>query len=338
MNPFNRFSDVRRDEMAEVVARNTGVDRRQVLPFVDFSEMLAELFLLFQKPSVGLLTAGTTLPEIAQAAHKADIEMSEQLGTSPFTGDVDAVLRGVTSTSDIIYVANPNRVTGTHFSDGELEEMAAAVPDGLVIVDEHFGDYFGPSAVALTRQYANLVVLRSITASTTQPASETGYLLAHPLVADRIGEACPGRSFSVPDRKTVRACLANNDGREHHLVEVQDEALRIAQELNRIGVQSRICPTNFVLIRVAEPALVGNALATAQVPIANLDGYPQLRHYLRYEVRSRLRNDRMLNTFRAMPVETLKIPRLDARKARLLQGSAKRMAEKGSPEKTVTSA
>jgi histidinol-phosphate aminotransferase len=322
MNLFNRLRDVRRDEMADVIARETGVERRQVLPFADFTDTLTDLFYHFQQPSVGLISAGTTTPEIAQAAHRADLEMAEQLGTSPFTGEVEAVLRGVTSTSDIIYVANPNRVTGAHFSEGELAELAEAVPKGLVIVDEHFRDYFGPTVVGLTEKYSHLVVLRSLTAATARDYSDAGYLLAHPLMIDRIAESAPGHSFSQSDRKAVGVSLADKKVTETHLDEIRDEALRIAQELNLLGVQSRLCPTNFVLIRVASPAKVGNLLAAARVPIVNLDGYPQLKNYLRYDLRSRSLNDRLLDTLKGMPVEHLKMPRRDRRKIKLVRGAA----------------
>jgi len=312
------------EEIAAAIGRETGLNPDQVLPFVDSRDLLAELLHLAYQPTVRLITAGTVTPDIAQAADKAEVDLFEALGVSPFSGDVDAVLRAVTSTADVIYIANPSRVTGSHFSTSELAEMVAAVPDGLVIVDEQFVDFFGVSAVELTQQNLNLVILRSFTAPFSIASSDAGYLVANPWLLDVIRKSCQGRPFSLIQRRLAERTLTSHEERERRLIEVRDESLRFVQELNRIGVQGRLCATNFLLLRVADPTVVGNALATAGVKVTNLDGYPQMKNYLAYEVQSPLTNDRALDALRALPAESLRMRGLDLRRVKLGQGVARR--------------
>jgi len=323
MNRSDSLTSVPQDDVANVIARETGLNADQILPFVDCGDLLAELLHIAYQPTVRMIAAGTVTPDIAQAAHRAEMELTEALGTSPFSGDVVAVLNAIASPADVIYVANPNRVTGAHFSTSELAEMTAAVPDGLVVVDEHFVDFFGISATELTAKHLNLVILRSFTASFSINSSDAGYLVANPWLVEVIRKSCQGKPFSRTQHRLAERTLTSHEARESRLTEVRNESLRIVQELNTIGVQGRICATNFVLLRVADPTAVGNALATAGVTVSNLDGYPQLKNYLSYQVQSQISNDRMLNALRALPTDRLRLRGLDLRKIRLGQGVAR---------------
>lgn len=317
MNRIDSLTGAPRDDVAGLIARTTGLKTDRILSFVDCGEFLADILHLAYQPAVRLITAGIVSPDIAQAAHRAEIELVEALGTSPFSGDIDAVLREVTSPADVIYVANPNRVTGSHFAVRELAELVAAAPDGLVIVDEHFVDFFGVSALELTEEHLNLVILRWFTASFSIDSSDAGYAAANPWLLDVIRKSCEGKPFSFNQRRLAERTMASEKARETRLSEVRDESLRLVQELNRLGVQGRICATNFVLMRVADPTAVGNALTSSGLKVRNLDGYPQLKNYLSYQIQSPISNDRMLSALRAVPADQLRMRGLDMRKVTL---------------------
>lgn len=74
-----------------------------------------------------------------------------------------------------------------------------------------------------------------------------------------------------------------------------------------MGVQTRLTATDFMLLRVADPRRVGNALARHKVSIDNLDGYRELNNFLRYRVQSPLTNDKLIDAFKAMPEDDYKL-------------------------------
>lgn len=321
MNSLAGLANVHLDDLTSLVARKNRVNKSMVMPYVDYTELLAEVFSLGCQPGQNLVSAGVALPQVAQAADRAGLQVTEQLGVSPFAADLDATLSGVGSTSDVIIVANPNRVTGAHLSIKELEEMARSVPDGLLIVDEYYNDFFGVSAASLLDKYTNLIILRSFTAAFSIISAEAGYVLGNSTTIATLRDAFEGKPFSLTVRKTILATLTADEAVRNRLKEVHDESLRLSTELGRIGIQSRICATDFILLRVADPAAAGNHLAAEKVYVENLDGYPQLGNYLRYQVQSPLTNERMLSAFRAMPATFWKMKKSDLRRTRMGQGT-----------------
>jgi hypothetical protein len=53
------------------------------------------------------------------------------------------------------------------------------------------------------------------------------------------------------------------------------------------------------------------------VQVENLDGYPELKNYIRYEIQSELSNDFMINAFQRMPEEYYRMDNLDRRLIKL---------------------
>ncbi|MEA3297266.1 MAG: aminotransferase class I/II-fold pyridoxal phosphate-dependent enzyme [candidate division Zixibacteria bacterium] len=321
MTSHTTFGDAQLDELSAMVTRKVTTNKSGIYPFVDFRELMTELLCMFYSPGSHLISAGHFSPEVAQAADRAEIELVEQLGTSPFTGDLDSALSRVSSPGDIIYVANPNRMTGSNFSLSDLEAMARAVPNGVLIIDEYYYDYFGISGLPLLDILTNVVILRSFTASFSIGSSDAGYAIATPEIVDNIRQSCGCKKISLTVRKTIMAAMGNSEAMANRLQEVHDESLRITTALTRLGVQCRICATDFILIRVADHKCVGNYLASVRIPIENLDGYPQLKNYIRYQIQSYLSNDRLIKAFQEIPGEYLRMKLSDKRAVRLRKGS-----------------
>ena len=303
------------DGLTARVASEITADKAMIVPYADFTDFLADLLSLCYHPVSRLISAGQVEPEVEQAADRAEASLVEQMGVSPFAGDIESVLAEVTSPHDVIYVANPSRITGANFSVAELEAMARAVPRGMLIVDEYYFDYYGISALPLLEILTNVVILRSFTASFSINSADAGYAVSNPSTIERLKHAHQGKRISLTIQKTMLATLTNADAMSNRLREVHDESLRLATALNKLGVQCRICATDFLLIRVADPKSTGNHLASFNMPIDNLDGYPQMKNYIRYRIQSYNSNDRLIKAFSRMPEEYYRMTKSDLRAA-----------------------
>ena len=309
------------DGLTARVARKVMADKAMIVPFADFTDFLTDLLGLYYHPVARLIGAGQVEPEVAQAADRAEITLTEQLGVSPFAGDLESVLASVVSPHDVIYVANPNRITGANFSVADLEAMARAVPKGMLIVDEYYFDYWGISALPLLDVLSNVVVLRSFTASFSINSSDAGFAVSNPSTIERLKHAHQGKRISLTIQKTMLATLTNAEAMSNRLQEVHDESLRLATSLNKLGVQCRICATDFLLIRVADPKSAGNHLAAFNIPIENLDGYPQMKNYIRYRIQSYNSNDKLINAFGKMPEGYYRMRKSDPRATTVRRGA-----------------
>ena len=96
--------------------------------------------------------------------------------------DLEAMLREVTSATQILIVCNPNNPTATHIEAGRIAEFCAEVPDHVtVIVDEAYIEFQqndDPDAtVDLLPRFPNLVLLRTFSKCYGLAGLRVGYAL-----------------------------------------------------------------------------------------------------------------------------------------------------------------
>ena len=328
------IAEVNTDQVQDIVtklAQTLMIPRNMILPFVEFDKFMPELFKQADHSHSNLLAAGHISPDVAIAADRAGLKFDERLGVSPFASDVDALLREPISAHDILYVANPNRITGANFSLADLELLAQAVPSGALIVDEYYYDYYGISAIPLFEMYSNVVVLRSFTASYGIGSDDSGFVIASKERTTHLREICGDPTISSTQLRVLQTALENSSMLTQRLSDLHNESLRIASALSTLGIQCRLSATDFLMFRVGDTKNVGNALARARVPIENFEGYPLLDHYMRYRLQSPLSNDRFVDSFAKMPPEYYRLALPDRRPVTL-----RRPADKRTPVETNT--
>jgi histidinol-phosphate/aromatic aminotransferase/cobyric acid decarboxylase-like protein len=300
------MSQIREDAMpsaihpvTQLIAFKTGLPESMVGLFSDFETLLVEL-ISGSSPSTGrIVTAGHVTPEVQLAIHKADKTLAEIVGVSPFTADVDTVLAAISDRTETVFVSNPNRIAGTSWSLSDLEQIALAIPNGLLIVDEYYHDYHGISADPLLTRYANVVVLRSPAVALGVPGA-FGYLMASPHRVDQLTETRAVGKPAEADLTILTECLYNTERLLERFRGMHDEALRMIGELSQMGFLCRLTPFDQLLIRVADPTAAGNDLAGHKVVVENLDGYPGLNNQIRVKVQSPSTNDHTLESFRKL--------------------------------------
>lgn len=311
MISLNAFERVRSTDLTAIVARSVMARKSMVMPYADFTDMVCELLMLFASPEARLVAAGPVPAQVAQAADRAAMELIEQSGHSPFVGDASAVIAGLNSKHDVVYVGNPNRITGASFSLSQIEQLADAVPNGLLILDEYYYDYYGITGYPLVDMSRNVVILRSFTAAYPRRNTEAGYLITSPNLLGEIQRSCDGRGLSQADRRFIVDSMINHEETTGRLYQLHQESLRLSTRLTRMGAQCRICASDFLLMRVAEPTAILEALAPYKLPLQGLAMYPRLRKYLRYEVQDRAINDNLLQAISSLPKELLQAEGVD---------------------------
>jgi histidinol-phosphate/aromatic aminotransferase/cobyric acid decarboxylase-like protein len=326
------------DRLIKRVAQSADVTVSQVLLFGDFTDAVTELVQYLDPPHRKVLVVGHAEPNLAIAVDRAGSQLVEIQPDSPFTADFETILNEISGGAETVCVANPNPITGIQFSFSELRRMAAAVSDGTLIVDERYFEFLGITAMPLLRECSNLVVIRSFSPESPHNA-EAGFIVAPAVRIDHLGGSYRWRNMSASLRERATSALSNQTTRTERMKTVQEELRRMCGTLSRLGVQFRFSPTDFLLLRVAQPTQVGNWMAAAGTPIDNLDGYPGLRQYVRYFVRNRVANDRFLDAFQRMPSEYYRMPDRGIRSAVLRRrGERPKTVSIGEAPELVTSA
>lgn len=83
----------------------------------------------------------------------------------------------------ILYLDSPNNPTGFQFSKTQLESLIKKF-NGLVIIDEAYGEFGDSSTVSLTRKYTNLIVVKTFSKAFGLAGLRLGYFVANKKIVE----------------------------------------------------------------------------------------------------------------------------------------------------------
>ena len=164
--------------------------------------------------------------------------------------DVDRLIDAAQRESARVIVLNsPNNPTGSVLPEGAVERILSHT-GALVVCDEAYQDFGGPSAIHLLAQSSRLVVLRTFSKAMGLAGLRFGLALAHPAVAREIAKGKLPYNVNLMTLGAARTALDHAPvlaARTREIVETRDRFLARLQNIPGITVYPTAA--NFVLIR-----------------------------------------------------------------------------------------
>ncbi len=169
--------------------------------------------------------------------------------------DLDAMAEAVTPCTKAILICTPNNPTGAVVQHRDLEVFLARIPSHIVVVvDEAYVEFIGDAGaadgLALYREHANVVVLRTFSKAYGLAALRVGFAIAHAPIADLLRRV--GMPFAVSSLAQVAAIESLRAETElaTRVQEILDERKRMLTELVRQGHPVTASHGNFVWLRL----------------------------------------------------------------------------------------
>ncbi|MEX2620520.1 MAG: Rv2231c family pyridoxal phosphate-dependent protein CobC [Egibacteraceae bacterium] len=203
--------------------------------------------------------------------------------------------------ADLVVVGNPNNPTGTL----DAPEVVAAVcrPGRTTVVDEAFMDFVEDPAASLAARsdLPGLVVVRSVTKLWGLAGLRAGYLLAPPVLVDRLRCRRQPWAVSTPALAAVAACAADEQHRLEVARRVTRERERLAAALAaRTDVEVWRGAANFLLLRVPDGPRVHAGLLERGIAVRP-STFPGLdASHLRVSVRDAPSSERLAGALTAI--------------------------------------
>lgn len=271
-------------KLKESISRRFLIDSKVILTFEDFDLFLPGLIENFQSPTSRLIAASPVISSIPIAADRAEIKLVTAESKQPLAGETESIKSAIKSEHDVIYLANPNRLTGCSHSLKEIKKIAALIKNGLLIIDEYYHDFSDISAISLLETFENVVVVRPFEKWTNPGQLNSGYALFNQGLVNGFSAVSAPNALN---RQSAGKCLEifeNERAVRAQVGSIQKRALAVAKELTALGIECRILPTNFVLLHFKNASKVKNILAANGIEIEGFDENGLLGEYARYAV------------------------------------------------------
>ena len=201
---------------------------------------------------------------------------------------------------------NPNAPTGIYIELGEVEEIICKNPDVIVIVDEAYVDFAGPSAMELVDQYDNLLVVQTFSKSRSMAGMRIGFAVGNPLLIKYLNDV----KYSFNSYTMSRAAL------ELGVAAVKDEAYfqenlkrltttreRTKRELKALGFHFPDSGANFIFAshKSCPAKEIFESLRERNIYVRYFDA-PRLQKYLRITIGTDEEMDTLLKALREITV------------------------------------
>lgn len=247
----------------ELAARD-GVAEETIVIGNGSAELIWLLALAFLGPGESVVAAGPTFGEYAHAARIAGAIVHEQRAdpAQGFTPDLPAlVARAAACRARMLFLCNPNNPTGSVVTPAAIGELAAGLPQTLVVLDEAYRQFMDEPAPTLPLlAYANVVLLRSLTKDYALAGLRLGYALAAPTIRAALEVVRPPWSVNAVAQAAGLASLRDTEHLARGRAEVRRARAYLTAALAGLGLRPAPAAANFVLVEVGDAGAVRAAL------------------------------------------------------------------------------
>lgn len=194
---------------------------------------------------------------------------------------------------------NPNAPTGRYLGLEHVEEILAANPDRVVVVDEAYIDFGGETAITLVDKYPNLLVSQTLSKARSLAGLRVGFAVGHPDLIEALNRvknsfnsypldrlALAGAKAAYEDEAWFRKCCEG----------VISERERVTAALENLGFEVLPSKANFIFARHKEQS--GEALARGlreQGIIVRHFNKPRISEFLRITIGTADQNDALIS-------------------------------------------
>ncbi|ASU77114.1 histidinol-phosphate transaminase [Actinopolyspora erythraea] len=179
----------------------------------------------------------------------------------PLTGehalDLEGMLAAITPATRVVFVCTPNNPTGTSLRGEELEDFLRRVPSEVVVVlDEAYREFVtdpeAPDGVELTRQWDNVVSMRTFSKAYGLAGLRVGYAVGNPEITTALRKVYIPFSVSAVAQRAAVASLGATAELERRCAEVAAERSRVRDALLELGYEVPPTQANFVWLPLGE--------------------------------------------------------------------------------------
>lgn len=291
---LRKYPDPNVSALADILAQYHGLDSSQVFVGVGSDDVLAMSFLTFFNSGKPILFPDITYSFYDVWADLYRIPYECQALDENFCIKKEDYKKQ----NGGIVLANPNAPTGVMAEMSILEEIIAANPDSVVIIDEAYVDFGGDSCVPLIEKYNNLLVVQTFSKSRSLAGMRIGYAMGNPKLIQYLNDVKFSFNSYTMNTLTIAAGVASvaDEGYfRENIAKVIMTRERTKLELAKLGFIFGDSKTNFIFAahKTVPAQEIFEAFRENEIYVRHWNK-PRIVNYLRISIGTEEEMDKML--------------------------------------------
>ena len=246
------YPDPNSDSLKQAIASNYQVKANQVFVGNGSDEVLAHAFLALLKHEAPILFPDITYSFYPVYCNLYQVPFQNIPLTEDFSIEIDDYLSFNQGKNGGIIFPNPNAPTGKALTKAQIEKLLQGNKDSVVVIDEAYVDFGTESAVSLVDQYANLLVVHTLSKSRALAGLRVGYAIGHPDLIEAL-ERVKNSFNSYPIDKLAMAGAVASIEDKAYLQKIStaviDTRKNLVADLDKLGFVTVPSAANFVFTK-----------------------------------------------------------------------------------------
>jgi len=191
----------------------------------------------------------------AACAEAAGLGISRVLPEPDFSFPLARVLSAISPETRLIYLNDPNNPTGLPIPDGQIEQVAAAAPHAIVLVDEAYAEFSGRTcAPGLPNRRRNVVVGRTFAKAHGLAGLRIGALMGAAKTIAQLRPLLSPFSINICAATALETALGDRAYLDWYVAQADASKRAIYAFATRRDIPFWRSEGNYVLLRVGNDA------------------------------------------------------------------------------------
>ncbi len=278
------YPDMNGEKLVNTLAEYHHIRPGQIFAGVGSDDVLAMSFMTFFNGQAPIL-----FPDITYSFYDVWADVFRiPYKTCPLDGNFCIKKEDYFAPNGGIVIPNPNAPTGILEDVGVLEEIVAANPDSIVIIDEAYVDFGGESMLPLINRYDNLMVVQTFSKSRAMAGMRIGYAMANEKIIGYLKDvkfSFNSYTLDMPSILTGAAAVSDDAYFKETVGKIIRTRERTKGELAKLGFTFTDSKSNFLFAshRKVPAKEIFLALKAGNIYVRHWDK-PGISNYLRITV------------------------------------------------------
>ncbi len=291
---LRRYPDPLANAFREAAAKVNGVEPENIICCNGGDDLLKIAFTALcdkDRPVAYPVPTYSLYPVLAQLQGCEKIEI-------PFDDEFNLPGRLASTQAALTIVCNPNAPSGSFIAIEELASLANELK-GVLLVDEAYVDFAEDNCVRLTKQFDNLIILRSMSKGYSLAGIRFGYGIAQTNLIEGLQKVRDSYAVDAVAIAAATVAIKDRDYFEQTKKQIKEQRTRLTEKLRELGFTVPDSSSNFMLAtcKNCQAREIYDKLVKQNIYVRYFD-VPGLDDKLRITVGTEEQNDKLLEALK----------------------------------------